>query len=308
MTSPPPPARLAPGNAFMRLEGPTWLLTFGLYGAWFCLVWFHADIPIWLGLPAGAYIAGLHFSLQHEAIHGWRTCPKWLRTALVWPPIGLWLPFAIYRRSHSRHHRNNDLTFPGRDTESVYHASADWQGYSPAYRALLMANQTMLGRLAIGPLLRLRKLVLGDLGKFARGDFSDAGVWALHLLGVAAILWFAVGVAGMPWLEYVLTFFYAGMVLSWLRPFLEHRWGDRPFERVAAIESNWFFGLLFLWNNLHIVHHLYPTMPWYEIPRFYRAHRAALLERNGGYVYPGYWALARRFFFRPVFIPSHPEA
>ena len=95
---------------FWRTEGPTWILAVALYAAWAALVWFHASIPWWLMLPAAAYVAGLHFSLQHEAIHGWRSCPDWLRTLMVWPPIGLWLPYAIYRRSHTRHHRNGDLT------------------------------------------------------------------------------------------------------------------------------------------------------------------------------------------------------
>jgi hypothetical protein len=38
-----------------------------------------------------------HFSLQHEAIHSMRGIPKRLRRALVWPPIGIWFPFELYR-------------------------------------------------------------------------------------------------------------------------------------------------------------------------------------------------------------------
>lgn len=293
---------------FWAYEGPTWLLVIALYAVWVCLVWFHAHIPLWVMIPVGAYVAGLHFSLQHEAIHGWRSCPAWLRTALVWPPIGLWLPYAIYRRGHSRHHKNADLTYPGKDTETLYHSKEDWESYSPLWRAVLMANQTLAGRLTLGPLLRLRKLVTNDLGKFARGDFSDAGIWALHIIGVSAILWFVTQVAGMPWWEYVLSFFHAGMVISWLRPFIEHRWGDKPFQRVAAIESNWFFGLLFLWNNLHIVHHRFPTMAWYDIPTYYRHHREEMLASNDGYVFSGYWPLVKAYLFKPVFRPVHPKA
>ncbi len=294
-------------NWFFRWEVPTWMLTVAIYAIWGALVWFHAYLPWWLLLAAGAYIIALHFSLQHEAIHGWRSCPGWLRKALVWPPIGLWFPFAIYHRSHSRHHRNADLTYPGKDTESLYHAAATWEGYSPLRRKLLMFNQTMLGRLTIGPLFRLNKLVVGDLGKFLRGDYSDTGIWILHLIGCVCILWFVVGWADMPFWQYILFFFYPGMMLSWLRPFLEHRWGEKPYERVAAIESNWFFGLLFLWNNLHIVHHRHPTMPWYRIPAYFKRHREELLAKNGGYYYPGYWSLARKYLLRPVFTPIHPE-
>jgi hypothetical protein len=49
-----------------------------------------------------------------------------------------------------------------------------------------------------------------------------------------------------------------------------------------------------------------PTLPWYDIPRFYRENRAALLESNGQFVYKGYAELARRYFLTPVFSPVHP--
>ena len=296
-----------PDGWFLRREGPTWILAFATYGAWGALVWFHAVVPWWALLPAGAYLTGLHFSLQHEAIHGWRSCPGWLRTVMVWPPVGLWLPFAIYRRAHSRHHRNADLTYPGKDTETYYHARADWAAFTPARRAVLMANQTFLGRLTIGPVLRLCKLFTRDLAKFTKGDFSDTGTWLLHVAGYTGVLWYVTQIAEMPWFDYVLFFALPGMMLSWVRPFLEHRWGDKPYERVAAIESNWFFGLLFLWNNLHVVHHRHPTMPWYDIPGYFRRHRDKMLAANGGFYYSGYWPLVKRYLLKPVFTPIHPK-
>jgi fatty acid desaturase len=66
------------------------------------------------------------------------------------------------------------------------------------------------------------------------------------------------------------------------------------------------FGILFLFNNLHVVHHLKPTLPWYEIPRYYRHNRADLLRSNGNFFYRGYAQLAARHFFVPVFSPVHP--
>ena len=298
----------ADAHWFQRREGPTWLLAAGLYGSWLALVLGHEALPWWALLGAGAYVTALHFSLQHEAIHGWRTCPAWLRLAMVWPPIGLWLPFQLYRRSHSIHHRNPQLTYPGKDTESVYHRQADWARYSRVRRALLVVNQTFFGRLALGPPIRLSRLVVRDLAPIARGELRDLPLWLAHGAGVAAILWFVTGVAGMPLWQYLLFFAYGGMVLGWIRPFLEHRWGESPYERVASVESNWFFGLLFLWNNLHIVHHRHPTMPWFAIPRFYREHRDALLALNGHYVYSGYGELVRRYALRPAFVPVHPRA
>ena len=72
--------------------------------------------------------------------------------------------------------------------------------------------------------------------------------------------------------------------------------------------SNHLFGLLFLYNNLHVAHHLRPTIPWYELPRFYRENRAKLLKHNNNFVYSGYWVIARDYLFKPVFVPVHPTA
>ena len=143
---------------FYRCDGPTWLVAFGLYAAWAALIWFHASLPWWVIGPAGAYLVGLHFSLQHEAIHSFLSAPKWLRWAAVMPPLGLWQPFPLYYENHRKHHQNTHLTEPGVDTESYYQRSEHWAAMHPARRAALLANQTFAGRVLVGPVLRLEKL------------------------------------------------------------------------------------------------------------------------------------------------------
>ncbi len=294
------------GSWWRRWEVPTWIVAAAIYLSWAGLLVFHKMIPIPLLMIAGAYVLAWHFSLQHEAIHAWRSLPLWLRTAVVWPPIGGWLPFELYRRNHSIHHRDANLTYPGLDTESVYHQSEDWARYSKPWRAILMFNQTLLGRLTIGPLLRLRKLFIAETTLLRAGNFINVWVWVRFALGLAAVLWFVKAVGHMPIWEYYLVFVYPGFSLGLVRAFIEHRWGDHPEERIASVESNWVFGLLFLWNNLHIVHHLQPALPWYEIPREYRRDREGYLRRNGSYRFSGYGEIARRWLLRPVFIPIHP--
>ncbi len=106
---------------FRQFEGPTWLVALVLYGAWVALVWFHASLPWWVIVPVGGYLVAWHFSLQHEAIHSFRGVPAWLRFAVVFPPLGLWFPYPLYRKSHTTHHRDINLTIPGVDTESYYY-------------------------------------------------------------------------------------------------------------------------------------------------------------------------------------------
>jgi fatty acid desaturase len=223
---------------FWDVEGPTWILAMAIYGAWFLLMWFQAYIPWWAMIFLGGYVIAWQFSLQHETIHGFRGVLKWFRTLIAMPPLGLWFPYPMYRRSHSLHHRDTYLTVPGQDTETYYVKQADWARMGRLERAILLVA-------------------------------------------------------------------YPGFSLGLLRAFIEHRAGPRPGRRVASVESNTLFGLLFLYNKLHVAHHLRPTIPWYELPRFYRENRAKLLKHNDNFVLRGYWEITRQYLFRPVFVPVH---
>ena len=295
------------GGWFGRHEGPTLVVAATIYGAFGLLLWFHAALPWWVLAPAGGYVVQWHFSLQHEAIHSWRTLPHWLRTAIVWPPIGLWFPFELYRKSHSIHHRNTYLTYPGEDTETLYHKEAAWRRYPAAWRRVLLVNQTFLGRLVLGPLIRPPRLWLIELRRLWRGDTAHAWIWARHFAGLAALV-ALLETLGVPLWRYLLEFAYPGIMYGMMRSFIEHRWDERPSRRIAVVESNPVFGLLFLWNNLHAVHHSFPTLSWYRLPRIWREHRSRIIEHNGGYLFAGYGEIARRWLLRPVFVPIHPPS
>ena len=66
----------------------------------------------------------------------------------------------------------------------------------------------------------------------------------------------------------------------------------------AIVEKSWILGPLFLFNNLHLAHHMRAAMSWYELPAWYRLNRAALIERNGGLIYSSYFDVARRYLLR----------
>ena len=56
-----------------------------------------------------------------------------------------------------------------------------------------------------------------------------------------------------------------------LRTFAEHQAHEAPGGRTVIVEASPVFGLLFLNNNLHYVHHENPRVPWYKLPALYRA-------------------------------------
>ena len=123
-----------------KYEAPTWLVAIAIYAAWVLLVVFHRELPWWVLLTLGSYVIAWHYHLQHEAIHSWRSVPEWLRRAVVWPPMGIWQPYELYRRSHSTHRLDEQLTRPGIDPESFYHPKEKWPAYSPVRRAIHLVN------------------------------------------------------------------------------------------------------------------------------------------------------------------------
>lgn len=295
-------------SARARYDYPTILLAVTIYGSWTLLLLLEARIPWWIMAPIAGYVIQWHSSLQHEAIHSFHGVPRWFRTAMVWPPIGLCLPFELFRRSHILHHRNSQLTFPGEDTESYYHDAEVWEDFGRPWRGLLVINQTFLGRVLIGPLLWTSNLYRKEAMAFASGDGTNVGVWLRHLVGVSIVLAIVAFGTGVPARQYLVEFVYPGLMLGMMRSFIEHRWGERPDERTAVVESNGLFGVLFLFNNLHAVHHLFPGLPWYRIRRVWRDHGEHIRTHNGDFVFRGYGEIARRWLVRPNFIPVHPPS
>jgi fatty acid desaturase len=110
----------------------------------------------------------------------------------------------------------------------------------------------------------------------------------------------------MPFWVYFWCFVYTGTALAGVRSFAEHRAEAEVERRTAIVERSWILGPLFLFNNLHVVHHMRASLPWWEIPRWYRLNREAVIARNGGLVYRSYFDVARRYLFKPHDTAVHP--
>ncbi|HLJ72521.1 MAG TPA: fatty acid desaturase [Roseiarcus sp.] len=289
-----------------RVEWPTLGLAILIYGLWFGATFFHDRLPLWLLTPVAAWTVAWHMSLQHEIIHGHPTRLRWLNSLIGAWPLALWLPFEDYRHTHLTHHRDERLTDPLDDPESFYWRQEDWDALGPIGRALVRLQATLLGRMVIGPAWSCAKLWQREIQRLARGEKRALRDVALHLAEMAAVLAWVVGVCKMPIVEYVLCFAYAGTSLALVRSFAEHRAESLVERRTAIVERSWLLGPLFLFNNLHLAHHMRPAMPWYKLPGWYAANRAALIERNGGLLYVTYFDVLRRYLLRPHDQTLHP--
>ncbi|WDZ79793.1 fatty acid desaturase (plasmid) [Ensifer adhaerens] len=300
----PPQSNL---SAIARVEWQTVALALVIYGGFLALTWFWQVLPIAVVIGLGGWLIAWHGSLQHEVIHGHPTRNQRINDAIGWPPLSLWLPYAIYLEGHLVHHRDEHLTDPIEDPESSYFTRAAWESMGKVGRKLAEWNTTLLGRLTLGPLVMILSFLAQELVLIVRGDRQRARIWLAHAAGIAVVLVWVVAICGMPLWIYLFGFVYVGAALTRLRSYAEHRYAGHHDERTAIVEGTPLFGLLFLYNNLHVLHHQRPGVPWYQIPALYRRHRNVLLTINGGLVYRGYLDVARRFLLKPHDDPRHPQ-
>ena len=289
-----------------QLEWPTLALIIIIYGGWLATTWYAQALPWWVLSPIGAVLITWHSSLQHELIHGHPTPWRSINRALAFPPLSLWLPFELYRRSHLVHHRDERLTDPLDDPESYYWTGDHWAALGMIGRFLVRVQTTFVGRLLIGPAWNISRFLKNELALVLGPKHANIRVWSNHLLGCAVVIWWVHSVCGLSVWFYLFGFIYPGTSLLLIRSFAEHRAANGVAERTALVENTPFFGLLFLYNNLHAAHHAEPMMPWYEIPAWYRANRERLVAENDGLVYDGYFDVAKRFFLVGHDRPQHP--
>lgn len=290
-------------------EWPTVILIATVYVAVGLLVWTHGSLPWWVILPIGAYCTALFGSLQHEVLHGHPTGSRLINEALVFPTLHFWLPYGRYKKTHLIHHNDSNLTDPRLDPESYYMLPEHWAALPGIKQTLYTFNNTLFGRMLIGPAVSVLQFWGAEFRDILKGDDDKARDWAWFAVSCALSLWFIVGLAGMPLWKYVLLIAYPGVSLALIRSYCEHRAAENHNHRTIIVEASPFWSLLFLYNNLHVAHHSKPAMAWYKLPAYYRAERNALITRNAGYLMNGYSEIFQRYFFRakePVAHP-HPE-
>lgn len=178
---------------------------------------------------------------------------------------------------------------------------------NPVARALLTLNNTLLGRLAVGPAIAMLSFWGHELRRLGQGDTREARVWLVHAVAVAAVLTWVLAACGIPLVDYVLAFVYPGLSLTLLRSYIKHRPAVRQDHRTAIVEGGPLTRLLFLNNNLHLAHHAWPGIPWYALPAAYKMTRRRLRTCNGTYAFSGYAEIAKRFLVRPKDRPVHPS-
>jgi fatty acid desaturase len=309
-----PAVTVTRSSSRVSVEIPTLLLILADYGGWLAITFAYTRWPLIIVAPVTAVLITLHSSLQHEIVHGHPTRWTGVNRLFAIIPLSLWLPYDRYRHTHRVHHLDERLTDPLDDPESYYWRPEDWARLGPVSRFFLQVQQTLAGRMVVGSFWRIgmflrdevRALLRNEERALVRNEQDVRGVWLEHLVWcVPVIVWLKV-VCGMPLWVYVIAMVIPAHGILLIRSFAEHRARAGVRERIALVERSWVLGPLFLFNNLHSLHHEAPMIPWYEYNAHYRLHRDRLIAENGGLVYSTYFEVARRFMFRRHDVLPHP--
>lgn len=253
------------------------------------------NIGLWLGLMAGS--AGLALSVQnsylsalcfafygvlagsgadsrwHEAGHGTAFRTVWLNRLVYQLASFLMMRNPIvWQRSHDRHH--TDTLIVGRDAEIAVMRPPNLLEIGLNFFGLISGVQSLLA---------LARQSTGRLTEDER-DFIPRGQWqaairaarwhmAIYAATVGAVLYWQ---SPVPILLIGGPRFYGIWLLSLLgltqhgglaEGVLDHRMNTR------TVLINPLFGFIYMNMNYHIEHHMYPAVPFFNLPRLHQAIR-----------------------------------
>ena len=288
-----------------RIEWPTLALLFLTYVVWaLATVWIAAwSVP--LAILLVALSGAQHSSLQHEVLHGHPTRWRWLNEGLVFPALTLLIPYFRFRDSHLEHHQDSILTDPYDDPESNYQDPAVWQALPRWWQSVLRVNNTLAGRIVLGPLVAQIAFMRGDYRAWKQGKAGILSAWLWHIPAVTLVIWWMAALSPMPIWAWLLATYISLSILK-IRTYLEHQAHERARWRTVVIEDRGPLALIFLNNNFHVVHHMHPRVPWYQLPKLFRENRERYLSRNDGYYFRSYAQIFRRYLFKAKDPVPHP--
>lgn len=297
------PAKRAAIRQLFALHRSRNLVVLVFLGLWFggCVVvvqfpFWAARLPSYVVMGVALHALGI---LMHEAVHGnffrHQMLDRWAAFLLGAPVL---VSGAAYRVAHLRHHRyNRSWRDPDEFSNYIRHPKLlSLVFYAWALLGMLMflvhvpVNALRLGtpreRIAVVTEYTMLAVVYGAV--VVAAVHLDATDVLIHgWLFPMCIAWLIVNLRG--WSEHMLT-----------RP-------GHPLTQTRTVTSNRIVRFLMCNLNYHLEHHLFPGMPWYNLPRLH-----ALLQdeyrKAGAFVYRSYvnflWDAARAGIHGLA--PAHP--
>jgi fatty acid desaturase len=204
----------------------------------------------------GTVLQGLGV-LMHDALHGSLFRRRRLdRLAAFLLGVCVLVPSAAFRVTHFRHHRY--ARGPLDPDELCNNVRAGWRLRAAFYVVMPLGLPVFL-------------LHLATQGVALAGARERRAIfWQLAAMGMVYSSLFALPSAARPWIVHGWLFpLVASSVWVSLRNWSEHLCTDpgHPLTRSRTVTSN-ALTRFFLFNvNYHLEHHLFPAVPWYNLPQ-----------------------------------------
>lgn len=275
-----------------------------VYFLWYFLISISVKTSILWCAPFLAYIVALQTSLQHEFLHGHPTRNQTLNDWLVFLPLVIWLPYSSYKDSHLKHHKAERLADPNLDPESYYFLAETWQKMNKLTQAIYLFHNTFVGRMLVGPLVALINSILFEYKSIRVNGLAAIKQLMPYLIGLLIVISIIVSLGLSIW-SYLFFVVWPATSLMLIRSYHEHKPESDNDRSTAIVETNPIFSLLFLNNNLHVVHHQHPELPWYQIPSIYHEKKQQVLQQNGGFLVNGYAEIWENYAFVPKDTPVY---
>ena len=286
------------------IEWPTVFLWLACWGLWLIGVFVLPMVSMLLAGVVLTLVLVLQSSLSHEALHGHPFASRRVNDGLAMVSLGLLVPYIRFCDTHLAHHIDERLTDPYDDPETNFYDPAVWARMAPWQQRIMQLNNTLLGRMLIGPLMSQVMFMRGDWREMRQGNRAIICAWGIHLL-ISALVITVVVTSPMPIWIYLMCCYFAMSVLK-IRTFLEHRAHQYSTARTVIIDDKGPLAFLFLNNNLHAVHHLHPQVAWYNLPRLYRDNTDSYDGFNEDYNYRSYAQVIARYFVKAKDPVPHP--
>ena len=241
-------------------------------------------IPLWLVTIMLPPICYAHYTLVHEAIHAniLAAYPRLrgLETVIGWiGSMAIIMPYPILRRTHLLHHAH--LNVEGKDPDlhvkgTFLQLLGKWLRFTPF---VLLPPPLFLT-------LGLDKVpAIGNYTRLAKSILTEAEYRQVTIAGYCQLTFLALSIVTGNFVLWLMLWFIpqriAAIILNTVFQWLPHHPFDTTERYRSARISLWPGGdLLTLWQNLHLVHHLWPSVPFYRYRRFYTALKPLLIARH----------------------------
>ena len=278
------------------------LMTYSLFGVASALI-YTASPMIAFALLVISMV--LHSSLTHEALHGHPSQNAFINALLVFPSLSFHVPYLRFKDTHLAHHLDEHLTDPFDDPETNFLDPQVWVHLSRSARLLLRINNTLLGRIIIGPMIGQLVFFRHDLKSIWRGNRRVVLGWLLHIPAAGMVIWWLFEMTSVPFWVFLVASYLALGILK-IRTFAEHRAHEKARARSIIVQRRGLLSFLFLNNSFHAVHHAHPHVAWYDLPSLYWSKREYFEAKNEGYVVSSYMELVWMYFLRMKDPVPHP--